>query len=169
MTEPNRKREIRIRPTGPHDADAILRIARELVEDGATYSFAPGTSDEELLAYWLAPRERTFVALLDGEIAGCYVLRPNHPGRASHVANCSYAVAARQWGRGVGQAMAEHSLEEARRSGFQAMQFNFVVATNERALALWQRLGFRIVGTSPQAFDHPRLGLVDAYVMHRFL
>ena len=160
---------ILIRSAAPQDSDAVLRIARELVADGTTYFFARDTSDEELLAYWLAPRERSFAALLDGDVAGCYVLRPNHPGRASHVANCSYAVAKRHWGRGVGLAMAEHSLEEARRAGFRAMQFNFVVGTNERALALWKRLGFRIVGTLPQAFDHPHLGLVDAHVMHRFL
>jgi len=160
---------ILIRSAAPQDSDGVLRIARELVADGTTYFFAPDTSDEELLAYWLAPRERSFAALLDEEVAGCYVLRPNHPGRASHVANCSYAVAARHWGRGVGLAMAEHSLEEARRAGFRAMQFNFVVGSNARALALWKRLGFRIVGTLPQAFDHPQLGLVDAHVMHRFL
>jgi ribosomal protein S18 acetylase RimI-like enzyme len=178
-----------VRPAAAGDEAGVLRIARELVDDGTTYTFAPDTTDEELRAYWLppaaaakAPRAvktagRTlvgraggaFVAVLEGEVAGCYVLRPNHAGRGAHVANASYAVSARHWGRGLGRALAEHSIVTAREAGFRAMQFNLVVSTNRRAVALWQSLGFEIVGTLPQVFDHPERGLVDAYVMHRFL
>jgi ribosomal protein S18 acetylase RimI-like enzyme len=158
-----------IRPATADDAAAVLRIAREVAEDGTTYVFAPRTSDAELLAYWLGDAGWNFVAERDGEVAGCYVLRANHAGRGAHVANASYAVASRHWGGGVGRAMAEHSLERARASGFTAMQFNLVVSTNERAVRLWQALGFRIVGTLPAVFQHPQLGHVDAYVMHRFL
>jgi ribosomal protein S18 acetylase RimI-like enzyme len=158
-----------VRAAAADDAPAVLRIARELADDGTTYVFAKDTSDEALLAYWLGDHGWNFVAEVDGDVAGCYVLRANHAGRGSHVANASYAVASRHFGRGLGRAMAEHSLEQARARGFSAMQFNLVVSTNERAVALWKALGFRIVGTLPKVFQHPRLGPVDAYVMHRFL
>jgi ribosomal protein S18 acetylase RimI-like enzyme len=110
-----------------------------------------------------------FVASLDGRIAGTYILKPNQPGLGSHVANAGYMVGSDFAGRGVGRAMCEHSLEEARRRGFLAMQFNMVISTNEAAVALWKKLGFNIVGTLPRVFRHKRLGLVDAFVMHRFL
>ena len=158
-----------VRSATESDAEGVLAIARELVSDGTTYVFAPETTDDELAAYWLDARARRFVATVAGEVAGCYLLRPNQTGRGGHVANASYAVAQRFAGRGVGRAMGEHSLEEARRHGFTALQFNFVVSTNEAAVALWKKLGFRIVGEIPKAFRHPTRGLVDAYVMHRFL
>lgn len=146
----------------------MLAIGRELVRDGSTYLFAPGTGDEELRRYWFNPEGQSFVAVLGGEVAGVSLLKPNHGGRGSHVANASFAVAERFQGRGVGRALGQHALEEARRSGFRAMQFNFVVATNP-ALELWKRLGFRIVGTLPGAFAHPTRGYVDAHVMFREL
>jgi len=160
---------VRVREAGEKDAPGILAIARELVEDGTTYVFDPGTSDEALAAYWLDPGVRRYVAEAGGEVGGVYLLRPNQPGRGSHVANAAYAVARRFAGRGLGRAMGEHSLAEARRLGFSAMQFNLVVSTNEPAVALWTSLGFGIVGRLPGAFRHPDRGLVDAYVMHRFL
>jgi len=146
-----------------------VAIGRELVENGDTYVFAPETTDDELSAYWLSPVGRTFVAVLDGETVGCYLLRANYPGRGRHVANAAYSVARRLTRRGIGRAMVEHSLALARELGFQAMQFNLVVSTNEAAVTLWRALGFRIVGTLPKVFDHPTRGLVDAYVMHRYL
>jgi ribosomal protein S18 acetylase RimI-like enzyme len=158
-----------IRDAMAADGAAIVAIGRELVEDGDTFVFPPATTDDELKAYWLSPAGRTFVALVDGATAGCYFLRSNYPGRGRHVANVSYAVARRFTRRGIGRAMAEHSLEVARFLGYQAMQFNLVVSTNEPAVTLWRTLGFRIVGTLPKVFDHPTRGLVDAYVMHRFL
>jgi L-amino acid N-acyltransferase YncA len=161
--------DLLIRDASPADDAAILAIGRELVEDGDTYVFSPTTSDDELKAYWLSPTGRTFVAVVDGRTVGCYFLRSNYPGRGRHVANVSYAVARAFMRRGIGRAMAEHSLEKARDLGFQAMQFNLVVSTNERAVTLWRTLGFRIVGTLPKVFDHPTRGQVDAYVMHKFL
>lgn len=158
-----------IRSAGPADADAVLAIARELARDGTTYVFPCEASDAELLGYFLAPAGWNFVATRAGRVLGCYVLRANHGGRGGHVANASYAVAEGARGQGVGKALGEHSLEEARRRGFLAMQFNFVVSTNTGAVALWRELGFEIVGSLPAAFRHPRLGLVDAYVMHRLL
>jgi ribosomal protein S18 acetylase RimI-like enzyme len=160
---------VHIRPAVPADEAAIVAIGRELADDGTTYVFAPSVTDAELAAYWLSPAVNTFVAERGGEVLGCSILRPNHSGRGAHVANASYAVAERARGAGVGRALAEHSLAEARRLGFTAMQFNLVVSTNEPAVALWKALGFAIVGTLPGVFQHPRLGPVDAYVMFRVL
>ena len=105
----------------------------------------------------------------DGELLGTYYMRANQQGGGSHVANCGYMTAPAASGQGVARAMCAHSLDHARVRGFRAMQFNFVVGTNERAVALWQSFGFAIVGRLAQAFDHPRLGLVDAVVMYRML
>ena len=110
-----------------------------------------------------------FVAEDAGTVVGTYYLRANNRGGGAHVANCGYVVAPEAFGRGVAQAMCSHSLEEAKSRGFTAMQFNFVIASNERAVRLWQRMGFAIAGHLPEAFQHPRLGLVDAYVMVRHL
>jgi L-amino acid N-acyltransferase YncA len=122
------------------------------------------------LAYWFGAETRTYVAEgEEGKVVGTYILRPNQPGLGSHVANAGYMVGEDGRGKGVGKAMCEHSLEEARRMRFHAMQFNMVVSTNETAVSLWKKLGFSIVGTLPQAYRHRELGLVDAYVMHRFL
>jgi ribosomal protein S18 acetylase RimI-like enzyme len=110
-----------------------------------------------------------FVAEERGVVLGTYFLRANLPGGGAHVASCGYMVAPAATGRGIAQEMCNHSLEHARARGFLAMQFNFVVSSNERAIRLWQHLGFSTVGRLPKAFRHPSLGLVDALVMHRFL
>ena len=158
-----------LRKAVPADAEAVLRIACELVKDGTTYAFAPDTTDEELLLYWLSPRALTFVACEGEKVVGCYLLRPNQPGRGAHVANASYAVASWAAGRGIGRAMGEHSLREAAARGYRAMQFNYVVSTNIAAIALWTKLGFSVIGRSPLSFDHPALGLVDTLILHRAL
>jgi L-amino acid N-acyltransferase YncA len=156
------------------DRAAVLAIVRELVADGTTYALDPHSSDEALLASWLPPadpRERvqSFVAERDGRVVGIAVVRPNRAGQGSHVANASFAVTATAGGRGVGRTLGEHALGAAMRAGFAAMQFNFVVSTNERAVRLWTDLGFDIVGRLPGAFMHPRLGRVDGLVMFREL
>jgi ribosomal protein S18 acetylase RimI-like enzyme len=124
---------------------------------------------EEALAYWLHPDARTYVFEDNGSVVGTYVLRPNQPALGSHVANAGFMVSPESRGAGVGRQMGEHCLKEARELGYRAMQFNFVVSTNEGAVRLWQRLGFQIVGTLPGAFRHARLGYVDAYVMFQDL
>ena len=126
-------------------------------------------SRADALAYWHTPGHPVFVAEDAGTIVGTYYLRANNRGGGAHVANCGYVVAPDAFGRGVAQAMCSHSLGEAKSRGFSAMQFNFVIASNERAVRLWQRMGFAIAGRLPGAFQHPRLGLVDAYVMLRNL
>jgi ribosomal protein S18 acetylase RimI-like enzyme len=156
-----------IRDATPDDHDAIWNIFRAVVSTGDTYSFAPTTGRDEALGYWLAPANRCFVAEVAGDVRGTYILKPNHEGLGSHVANGAFMVAPDARGGGIGRAMGKHALREARRLGFRAMQFNFVVSTNEAAVRLWQALGFRIVGTLPGAFRHAQKGFVDAYVMFR--
>jgi L-amino acid N-acyltransferase YncA len=158
-----------IRRATESDWDAIWKIFHAVVREGDTYTYDPETTQEQGRALWITPQGATYVARRGDQVVGTYYLKPNQPGLGSHVANAGYMVDPGEAGRGVGRAMCEHSLEEARRAGFLAMQFNFVVSTNERAVALWQAMGFRIVGTLPKAFRHSRLGLVDAFVMHRFL
>lgn len=126
-------------------------------------------SEEEALAYWFASGHEVFVAEQDGAIVGTYYLQANQRGGGAHVANCGYVTAREAMGRGVASAMCAHSLEHARARGFKAMQFNFVVSTNEGAVRLWRKNGFKIVGTLPEAFLHPERGYVDAFVMYREL
>ncbi len=158
-----------IRPAEPADAGGMWEIFREVIKDGTTYVFDPSTGEKSAREYWFADGVRSFVASDRGWILGMYRLAPNQRDLGSHVANASFMVAPGQQGRGIGTALARHCLVEAKKSGFLAMQFNFVVSTNEAALALWKKLGFWIVGTLPKAFRHSTLGLVDAYVMYRFL
>jgi len=153
------------------DADwpAIWSIFAAVVAAGDTYTYAPDTPEAEARRLWMGPGVTTYVAEADGEIVGTYVLKPNQPGLGAHVANAGYMVRPDCFGRGIGWAMGEHSLSEARELGFRAMQFNAVVSTNTRAIALWRRLGFVIVGTVPGAFRHCEHGDVALHVMHRLL
>lgn len=160
---------IEIRPAAEGDADAVWRMIRQVAREGDSFPFSAEVERGESLARWLAPEKATFVGLLDGAAVGTYYVRANHGGRGGHVANAGYIVRRDRRRRGVGAAMVEHSLETARELGFLAMQFNLVVSTNEAAIGLYRRFGFRIVGTLPKAFRHPTRGLVDAHVMHRFL
>jgi L-amino acid N-acyltransferase YncA len=160
---------VEIREATAANRDAIWDIFREVVAARDTYAFDPGMSRQDALGYWFQANTRTYVAESSGRIVGTYILRPNQSGGGSHVANAAFMVAPVARGRGIGRAMAEHCLTEARRLGFRAMQFNFVVSTNDPALRLWQTLGFKIVGTLPGAFRHPEKGYVDVYVMFRSL
>lgn len=158
---------IEIREATAGDRDAIWDIFREVVTARDTYAFDPGMSRHDALGYWFQADTRTYVAESRGRILGTYILRPNQSGGGSHVANAAFMVASDARGQGIGRAMAEHCLSEARLLGFRAMQFNFVVSTNDSAVRLWQKLGFKIVGTLPGAFHHPEKGYVDVYVMFR--
>src|SRR6267378_3141288 len=153
----------------PVDADFVWAILEPTIRAGETYTLPRDMSREEALDYWFAPRHEVFVAEDDARILGTYFLQPNQQGGGAHVANCGYVTAPWATGRGVARAMCAHSLERARERGFQAMQFNFVVSTNERAIALWHSFGFEIVGRLPGAFHHPAAGFVDALVMYRSL
>ena len=183
---------MKIRPSTEADHDAIWNIFRRIVAASDTYALDPNISRQNAFAYWFAPGTRTYVAERDAKsrgepvpfagasrsssitdaspvIVGTYILRPNQAGGGSHVANAAFMVSASASGQGIGRAMAEHCLREARSLGFRAMQFNFVISTNTPAIRLWQELGFNIVGTLPAAFRHPEKGYVDVYVMYRSL
>jgi L-amino acid N-acyltransferase YncA len=158
-----------IRRARSEDWPEIWEIFRAVVATGDTFAWPPETTEAEAFAYWMAPNHFTYVLTDDGVVVGSYFFRTNQPGLGSHVANAGFMVSPDAGGRGIGRAMGEHCLAEARAAGYAAMQFNYVVSTNERAVALWKSLGFAIVGTLPKAFHHQQLGLVDAYVMYRFL
>lgn len=158
-----------IRPATPADRDAIWTILEPVIREGATYPLDPGIGREEAFAYWFAPDKQVFVAEADGEVLSTYYLKPNSTGLADHVANAGYMTHPDARGRGVASAMALDSFERAKAAGFAAMQFNLVVATNEAAVHLWQKLGMEVVGRLPKAFRHKDLGPVDALVMYRLL
>lgn len=160
---------LRIREIGGEEFALAWPIFREVASSGETYTYPEDIAQETARAMWTDAPARCFIAESDGHVVGCYRLAPNQMGPGSHVANGSYMVASDARGRGIGAALCAHSIEEARRSGFLAMQFNIVASTNTSAVRLWQRHGFAIVGTLPNAFRHARHGLVDAYVMYRTL
>jgi L-amino acid N-acyltransferase YncA len=156
---------LEIRAAKEADRDAIWNIFHAVVAAGDTYPFDPKMKREEALAYWFRANTRTYVAESGGRVVGTYILKPNQPALGSHIANAAFMVAPDARGQGIGRGMAKHCLSEARRLGFRAMQFNFVVSTNTSAIHLWQQLGFKIVGTLRGAFRHPEKGYVDVYVM----
>jgi len=160
---------MQVRKAESEDAPAIAAIIMPVIREGTTYALDTGMSEADALAYWLGEDKETFVVEEDGAILGTYYLRPNQAGGGSHVCNCGYMTASAATGRGIARRMCEHSIVHAKARGYQAMQFNFVVSTNERAVGLWRKLGFDIVGRLPGAFRHPAEGCVDALVMFRKL
>jgi ribosomal protein S18 acetylase RimI-like enzyme len=158
-----------IRPACAGDAVAIWAIIGPVIRAGETYALDRDLSEAKAIAYWMGADKETFVAEEDGRVLGTYYLRANQAGGGGHVANCGYITHADARGRGLARSMADHSLDHASSRGFRAIQFNFVVSSNDRAVRLWQSLGFDIVGTLPLAFEHPELGFVDAFVMFREL
>lgn len=158
-----------IRPARPRDFAGIWSIFRAVVAGGDTYAYAPDTTMAEARRIWMEPPAAPYVAEQACRVVGTYALRPNQPGLGDHVANCGYMTHPDARGRGVGSAMCEHSLASARERGYTALQFNFVVASNEGAVRLWQKHGFEVVGRVPRAFRHRALGLVDVLIMHRAL
>jgi ribosomal protein S18 acetylase RimI-like enzyme len=160
---------MQIRKAQASDAPAILEIIMPVIREAATYTLDPHLSEAAALAYWLNPDKDTFVAEEENVIVGTYFIRANQGGGGAHVCNCGYMTRTSSIGRGVARSMCQHSLAYARQRGYRAMQFNFVVSTNERAVRLWQSLGFEIVGRLPAAFRHPTHGYVDALVMYQQL
>jgi len=160
---------VRIRLACPSDADAIWSIIEPVIRGGETYALPRDLSKADALAYWMGSDRETLVAEDDTGLLGTYFLRRNQLGGGSHVCNCGYITAASATGKGVARAMCAESLNRARERGFRAMQFNYVVSTNERAVRLWKSMGFETVGVLPGAFCHPAPGDVDALVMYRRL
>lgn len=149
--------------------EQIWPVIHEVLRTGDTYPFAPDTTQAEAFHIWMDKPRATYVAVLDDDIVGTYYIKANQPGLGSHVCNCGYMVRASARGKGIGRAMCLHSLGEARKLGFKAMQYNLVVSTNTGAVKLWQDLGFDIIGTLPKAFNHREKGFVDAFVMYQWL
>jgi ribosomal protein S18 acetylase RimI-like enzyme len=158
-----------IHPATESDRDAIWAILEPMIRAGETYTLSRDMSKQQALEYWFAADKETFVWKENGKVLGTYFLKANQQGGGVHVANCGYVTTPAAQGRGIARQMCLHSLERAKERGFRAMQFNFVVSTNERAVRLWGDLGFAIVGRLPLAFEHPTRGFVDALVMFRSL
>ncbi len=159
----------KIRPADPTDWPAIWAILEPTIRAGETYALDRDMEESAARAYWLAPANDAFVFEQDGQVLGTYYLRANQAGGGAHVCNCGFMTGQAAQGKGVARAMGLHALDHARARGFRAMQFNFVVASNTRAVALWESLGFETVGRLPGAFQHPALGNVDALIMFQAL
>ena len=156
-----------IREATEADWPQIYPFYKRIADEGRTYALPPKETTDEAQTYWLerAPG-RTVVATIDRVIVGSAKMGPNRPGRGSHIATASFMVDPDRQGEGIGLALGEHVVDWARDAGYHAIQFNAVVETNEGAVRLWQRLGFRIIGTVPEAFDDPEHGLVGLHVMY---
>ncbi|MGB7861676.1 MAG: GNAT family N-acetyltransferase [Acidimicrobiia bacterium] len=163
MTEPT------FRGARIEDWPSIFRIFSAVTSSGDTYPYLPNTSEEDAHRIWMSPQNSVYVACVDDVVIGTSYVRPNMVGLGDHVANAGWMIDPEYQGRGVGRPFAEYVLAEARRVDFVAMQFNAVVATNTNALALWQKLGFEIVGTIPDAYRHAEHGLTAVHVMYRQL
>lgn len=158
-----------IRPCDSDDRDALWEIIEPVLRAGETYALPRDWTRHEALAYWLEPPHQVFAAELDGRVTGTFFLTPNQKGGGAHVANCGFMTSQAFAGRGVASALCRYALDTAKAQGFYAMQFNFVVSSNTHAVTLWQKFGFDILTRLPGAFDHPRLGRIDALVMYRRL
>ncbi len=158
---------VSIRPAEARDRDAVWSIVEPTIRAGETWALPVDWTREEALAYWFAPGHEVWVANDAGKVVGTYFLRPAFLGPGGHVGNAGYMVDPGAWGKGVASAMCRHSIERAPACGFRAIQFNCVVSSNTRAVELWQRMGFAIIGRSPGSYRHARLGEVDVLIMHR--
>jgi L-amino acid N-acyltransferase YncA len=158
-----------IRAAQDSDFDAIWEIFHPVVKAGDTYPFAPETDRKSAHEIWMQAPLATYVAASGVQILGTYYIKANMPGLGSHVCNAGYMVSPASHNQGVGRAMCAHSLDQARKLGFKAMQYNLVVSTNLGAVSLWEKMGFEKTGLLPKAFNHSRKGLVDAWVMYRLL
>ncbi|APZ91797.1 GNAT family N-acetyltransferase [Fuerstiella marisgermanici] len=162
---------LKIRPFDESDWNGVWQIVEPVFRAGETYPYSPDTTQDEAFQIWIGTPQATYIAEDDqsGALLGTYYIKPNQPAQGSHVCNCGYIVSETARGQGVASQMCEHSQQEAVRLGFRAMQFNLVVATNQGAVRLWQKMGFVIVGTLTAAFKHPVLSYVDAHIMYKIL
>lgn len=158
-----------IRKASEEDYDEVWDIFCTVILTGDTYVFDPNTPKKYLRKHWFADYIQTFVVEDHGKILGTYIIKPNHLGLGNHVANASYMIHPNAQGKGIGKLLCEHSLTFAKASGYLAIQFNIVVSTNEAAVRLWKKYGFKIIGTTPRGFRHQTMGLVDTYIMYKAL
>jgi len=161
---------VNIRRATDQDWPLIYPIYAAIMAEGKTYAFPGQQTLAEARPWWMEqPPGQTVVAVSDGVIVGSAKMGPNRPGRGSHVATASFLVDPARQGEGIGRALGEYVVGWCRSAGFASIQFNAVVASNASAVHLWQSLGFQIIGTVPEAFDHPEHGLVGLHIMYRRL
>lgn len=160
---------LEIRKAQDADKPQVWEIIKSVIAKGDAYVFYPDTPREKMLAYWFSDEKKVYVAVLDNKILGTFFIKSNQPDLGSHICNAGYMVSPKAKGKGIGRKMAEFSLVEAKNLGYRAMQFNFVVKSNEIAVKLWLALGFEIIGEIPEAFQHKKHGLTNALIMYRKL
>ena len=162
-------KKIKITPATSADEECIWALLQPVFSAGDTYAVDPLIDRDAAIAYWMEADKTAFILRIEGQAVGTYYIRPNQPGGGAHICNCGFITAPSARGKGVARRMLDHALIEAKQQGYRAMQFNFVLASNQRALAIWQRNGFATIGRIPQAFLHPKQGYVDALILHRSL
>ena len=161
--------KIKITPATSADEERIWALLQPVFSAGDTYAVDPLIDRDAAIAYWMEADKTAFILRVEGQAVGTYYIRPNQPGAGAHICNCGFITAPSARGKGIARRMLDHALIEAKQQGYRAMQFNFVLASNQRALAIWQRNGFATIGRIPQAFLHPKQGYVDALILHRSL
>jgi L-amino acid N-acyltransferase YncA len=157
----------RIRRAKPGDRVNIWNIFHRIIQSGDTYAYPPDTPFTTFKKFWFAKNQKCFVLADGNDLLGSYVIKDNQPGLGSHIANASYIVNPAHQGKGIGKKLCAHSITEAKKAGYLGIQFNIVVSTNKAAVNLWEKMGFEIIGTTPNGFKHQQLGYVDSYIMYR--
>jgi L-amino acid N-acyltransferase YncA len=159
-----------IRTAEPDDWPRIWPFFAQIVADGETYAYPDGLTEAEAMPLWMEKTPGVTVVAVDSDVVlGSAKMGPNRPGRGAHVATASFMVNPASQGRGTGRALGAYVVDWARSAGYHAIQFNAVVETNTVAVTLWRSLGFEVIGTVPEAFDHPKHGLVGLHVMYQVL
>ncbi len=159
----------KIRKANTSDRMNIWSIFHRIIQTGDTYAYSPDTSFNTFKKFWFAGNQICFVLADENDIFGSYVLKDNQPGLGSHIANASYIVNPAHQGKGIGKKLCVHSIHEAKKAGYLGIQFNIVVSTNKAAVHLWKKMGFEIIGITPNGFKHRQFGYVDTYIMFRKL
>lgn len=151
------------------DFESFWATFSAVIQAQETYAFDPDMTQEQAYALWCESPLKAYVFVENEVVLGSYYIRPNAMGPSRHICNCGYMVSDKARGKGIARHMCEHSQKVALELGFDAMQFNSVVSTNEVAVKLWQKMGYTIIGTIPKAYNHAQLGLVDSYIMYKWL
>lgn len=161
---------MRIIPYSDNYWEQVWSVCQPVFEAGETYPYAPDISKEEAHYKWVELPVATYIVVDDDDqLLGSYHIKTNQDPLGAHVCNCGYITAENARGQGVASAMCEHSQVKAKALGYLYMQYNLVIATNEGAVRLWKKHGFTVIGTLPNAFNHKRLGLVNAHIMYKEL
>jgi GNAT superfamily N-acetyltransferase len=162
-------KELTFRLANELDGSSLWELIKPIIRKGGTYVFLPNSSRDKMMNYWLNSDKKTYIAELEGEIVGTFYIKNNQPDLGDHICNAGFMVTQNQEGKGIGKEMGKFALSEAKRLGYQAMQFNFVLESNVHAVKLWKSLGFEILGKIPEAYRHPELGLVSALILYQRL